>query len=56
MVSEHADGVILRCRILGTFGFGDPAGLLGSEARDGSVDWNEPLGFVMGGAELGEQD
>ena len=56
VVGEHAYGVIFRCGIIGAFRFGNPAGLLGSEARNGSVDGDEPLGFVVRRAELGEQD
>jgi len=37
-------------------GMGDPAGLLGGEAGDGGVDGDEPLGLVVGGAELLEED
>src|SRR5277367_6741345 len=56
VVSEHAYGVIFRSGVIGTFGFGNPAGLLGGEAGDGGVDGDEPLSLVVGGAELSEQN
>lgn len=56
VVGEHADGVVGRCGIFGCLGWGDPAGLLGGEAGDGGVDGDEPLGLVVGGAELLEED
>ena len=56
VVGDHADGVVGGCGIFGAeFGFGDPAGLLGSEVGDGDVDGDEPLFFGVSGAELGEE-
>lgn len=48
MISELADRVIAA--LIG------PRGLLGSKARDGEADGDEPVLFVMGGAKLLEQD
>ncbi len=53
MVGDHAHGVIFGGGVVGALGFGDPAGLLGRHAGDGSVDGDEPFSFVVGGAELG---
>ena len=50
---ELADGVLAGFAC----GLGwNPLGLLGREAGDGGVEGDEPLGFVMDGVELREQD
>jgi len=56
VVGEHADGMVGRCGIFVGLGWGDPVGLLGGEAADGGVDGDEPLGLVVGGAELLDED
>lgn len=56
VVGEHADGMVGRCGIFGGRGWWDPAGLLGGESGDGGVDGDEPLGLVVGGAELLEEN
>ena len=50
MGDELGDGVHLGV------GLGDPADLVGGEAGDGGVEGDEPLGLVVGGMELLEQD
>jgi hypothetical protein len=55
VVGEHSYRMVGGCGV-GGVGCGNPAGLFGAEADDGGVDGDEPLGLVMGGAELGEQD
>ena len=56
VIGEHAYRVIFGRRIVRTFGFGNPASLLGGKTGDGGVDRNEPLSVVMGGTELSEQN
>jgi len=56
MVGEHAYGVIFGCGVVRSVGFGNPTSLLGCETGDGSVDRDEPLSVVVGGAELGQQN
>ena len=57
VVGELAYGVVGGSWVVGAaFGGGDPARLLGGEAGDGGVDGDEPLGFVVGRAELGEEE
>ena len=53
---ELRDGVHLGSGGCGAGGVGEPAGLLGREVGDGGVEGDEPLGFVVGGVELLEQD
>jgi hypothetical protein len=48
--------VIFRGGIIWPFGFGNPSSLLGRHARNGGIERDKPLGFVVGGAELREQD
>ena len=48
--------MIFGSGVIGAFGFGNPARLLGGKASDGGVDGNEPLGFIVSRAELSEQE
>ena len=55
MVGQHADGVIgVGVQLAGGV-FRGPAGLFWREVGDGGVDGHEPLGLVVGGAQLLQQ-
>ena len=56
VIGDHADGVIFGGGVVGAFGFGNPASLLGGETGDRGVDGDEPFGLVVGRAEFGQQD